>query len=508
MPDERPPRLGWSLLKRSALAGVLIVVLAAAATATAGLEKVATVAHEVFTQHIGVSKGVIVPSYDGQPATFLLIGSDRRKGSKDNFDRLNPPHSDTLLLVRLDPQQGQTSVLSIPRDLLVKITEPNGAVHYPEKVNAAYTIGGYEHGHDPGANLAALTVENLLGIKLSGIIDVTFGGFINVVDSLGCVYVNVDHRYFNVNTGTTASNYSSINLKPGYQKLCYTDALDYVRYRHTDSDFTRVARQQDFIRNLREQVSASNLLNQIDTVSRNVGKAVTTSFPASVSETLQLAKLVAFSQQRALRQVKFRYSADNAMINGVAYVVATPQNISDTVHDFLYGREQPQLPAAPAPARSSRRGRHASGASGTPGMVPTASADMNQAISAATGVPFRVLYPSLQTSAAVPQGVRAYRLRDAQNRLHNAFVEVWQQNIQGGYYDVEGTNWLDPPIIAHPQKEQTIGGRRYIFVNDGSRVHLIAWRENGALYWVNNTLREDLSNRQMLALAESVAPLH
>jgi LCP family protein required for cell wall assembly len=348
MLDERPPRLGWSLLKRSGLAGVLIIVLAAAATATAGLEKVSTVAHEVFTQHIATTKGVIVPSYDGEPQTFLLIGSDRRKAARDALDRLDPPHSDTLLLVRLDPKQGQTSVLSIPRDLLVRITDPTGRVYYPEKVNAAYTIGSYERGHDAAANLAALTVENLLGIKLNGIIDATFGGFINVVDSLGCVYVNVDHRYLHAATGLPG-DYSAINLQPGYHKLCSNDALSYVRYRHLDSDFTRVARQQDFIRDLREQVSSGNLLSQIDTVSRNVGKAIITSFHGSVSETLQLAKLIAFSQQKPLRQVKFQYSSDNTMIGHppAAYVTATPQNIQDTVHDFLYGREQPTLPARP-----------------------------------------------------------------------------------------------------------------------------------------------------------------
>jgi hypothetical protein len=69
-------------------------------------------------------------------------------------------------------------------------------------------------------------------------------------------------------------------------------------------------------------------------------------------------------------------------------------------------------------------------------------------------------------------------------------------------------NWTNPPIIDHPQREQTIGGRRYLFISDGSHVNLIAWRQYGALYWVNNTLQENLTNRQLLALAESVQPLH
>ena len=55
----------------------------------------------------------------------------------------------------------------------------------------------------------------LPGLQLNGIIDVTFAGFIRVVDSLGCVYVNVDHRYFNENIGTPETDYTSIDLAAG-----------------------------------------------------------------------------------------------------------------------------------------------------------------------------------------------------------------------------------------------------------------------------------------------------
>ena len=83
----------------------------------------------------------MTPEYEGGPQTFLVLGSDRREESKDAFDREDPPHSDTILLVRFDPEQGQTSVLSIPRDLMVNISTPSGQVYADEKINAAYTIG-------------------------------------------------------------------------------------------------------------------------------------------------------------------------------------------------------------------------------------------------------------------------------------------------------------------------------------------------------------------------------
>ena len=64
-------------------------------------------------------------------------------------------------------------------------------------------------------------------------------------------------------------------------------------------------------------------------------------------------------------------------------------------------------------------------------------------------MPFRVLYPALQTAPGAQQTVRAYTLRDQQGHLHHAYVVVWQQNAIGGYYDFEGTDWLNPPLFAH-----------------------------------------------------------
>ncbi len=97
-------------------------------------------------------------------------------GSKDAYDSEDPPHSDTILLVRFDPEQGQTSVLSIPRDLMVNITTTKARSMPSEKINAAYTIGNKLGGTKGGMVLAAETIkrEVLPGLKLNGIIDVSF----------------------------------------------------------------------------------------------------------------------------------------------------------------------------------------------------------------------------------------------------------------------------------------------------------------------------------------------
>jgi LCP family protein required for cell wall assembly len=499
--------------KRFLIGGVLIVLLSGGATAVWALRTANQLAEEVFPKlkQIHTPNGLITSIYSGGPKTFLILGSDKRYGSKNSEERLAAAHSDTMLLVRFDPEQEQTSVLSIPRDLLVSITAPGGQVYYPAKINSAYTIGSVLPGHDEGATLAAETVKKVLpGLKLNGIIDVTFTGFIRLVDKLGCVYVNVDHRYFNENLGTPETDYTNINLQPGYQKLCNENALAYVRYRHTDSDFVRVARQQDFLRDLREQVSPE--LNQIGTIAKAVGHAISTNFPPSGSILLELAKLIGFSQTKPLRQVPFQRNNVDYILNGGSYVTTTPELAAATLKDFLYGRERVKPPSSHSSSQGgSHHHHHAhSSTSSDPAAIdlyPTPPADEEQAVSAAVQVPFPVLYPRLQTGPATQETVRPYALRDQQGHLHHAYDVVFRQNILGGYYDIEGTDWLDPPIVSHPNETQSRDGRSYMIFTDGAHIHMVAWRHGKVLYWVINTLLEELTNQQMLTIADSIQSL-
>jgi len=507
--EKAPPSLARSMRVRFAIAAVALLLLSGGATATVALTQLNHIAEEVFPRgsQLQIARGVVETAYSGEPQTFMILGSDRRAGSKDAYDRNDPPHSDTLLLVHLDPNYGQISVLSIPRDLLVTITARDGQVYSPSKINAAYTIGSAEGSADRGVELAAKTVERLLHIKLNGVIDVSFTGFRDVVDTLGCVYVNVDHRYFHQSEATESENYSSINLQPGYQKLCYENALSYVRYRHGDSDFVRVARQQDFIRDLREQVPVSNLVEEIDTVSKAVGKAVTTTFHSSAGQLIELAKLAAFSQQKPLRQVKFQVENANAMINGNSYVTSSPALIKATVREFLYGHTPLRLPSSPSSSHSHSHKASRGPSSASLDLFPVSSSGKAMALNAAPSLPFPLEYPALQTGPAVPLEVHAYTLEDQHRHRHHAYVAVWQQTGLGGYYDVEGLDWVNIPLFEHA-RQQKIGARSYLIVDDGSHIHDIGWRVGKEIYFVSNTLLEDLSNEQLIAIAHSTGRLH
>jgi anionic cell wall polymer biosynthesis LytR-Cps2A-Psr (LCP) family protein len=92
------------------------------------------------------------------------------------------------------------------------------------------------------------------------------------VDKLGGVYLDVDHRYFNDNSN--GENYATIDLHSGYQHLTGKQALDYVRFRHTDSDLYRVVRQQSFVKAMKQQIAANWSVTRIpgivNTITKNV----------------------------------------------------------------------------------------------------------------------------------------------------------------------------------------------------------------------------------------------
>ncbi|MGL6280468.1 MAG: LCP family protein [Gaiella sp.] len=195
----------------------------------------------------------------GEPATALVIGYDRRADEAKNA----PSRSDTLMLLRADPGNKTISMLSFPRDMRVEIVCP-GKGTWTDKINAAYSLCG------PEGTLA--TVRKLTGLPVNYLMTINFRGFRQLVDSFGGIWLDIDRRYFNDQGGPYG--YATINLRPGYQRLTGLKALDFVRFRHTDSDFFRNARQQLFVRAFKNQIEASfsptRLPRAIKVVTNNV----------------------------------------------------------------------------------------------------------------------------------------------------------------------------------------------------------------------------------------------
>ena len=259
---ERPRRSGWATF-RIVLGWLLLVLLVAAGSAAGGAylwfhESVAEVV--ASTPDVKIAAKRLDVALPGKPATALVIGYDKRAG------RLNLGHqarSDTVMLVRADPETKSVSLLSFPRDLWVEIHCP-GRPTFNGRINGAYS--------ECGTKGTLETVRKLTGVPINYLITVNFRGFRQLVDAVGGVWMDVDRRYFNDQSGDFG--YATINLFPGYQKLGGYQALDYVRYRHTDSDLYRVARQQLFVRAFKDQVRATSgpldLPRMVKTITKNV----------------------------------------------------------------------------------------------------------------------------------------------------------------------------------------------------------------------------------------------
>src|SRR5690349_8334242 len=323
-PAPKPRRFWW----RFALAAVLIVAVSAATTATASLLYIDSIANAIRPENDKLQKKLNKFLADAEGAqTFLVIGSDKRANEEEE-----PGRSDTTMLIRLDPDKGLISMLSIPRDLKVEIPG-----YGTGKFNEAYSYGG--------TKLTLRTVKSLTGLPINHVVNVDFLGFAQGVYAIGCVYTDVDKRYYHSNEGVAPSEqYAEINVQPGYQLMCGKQALDYVRYRHTDTDIVRSARQQEFLSQARSRISLQDLVfDQGELVEAFTD--YTTSDISDGKTLLEVLKLLAASRNSTINEVHFPAEL------GPSFVYTTKSALDAAVQEFLGGETVQEAKAAQKQSR-------------------------------------------------------------------------------------------------------------------------------------------------------------
>jgi polyisoprenyl-teichoic acid--peptidoglycan teichoic acid transferase len=480
-------------------AAVLIVVLTVVAASTAAIETVGTVA-DLIGKGGFISSPVLKPAGADQPTTFLILGSDRR--DKGAIDYTAAARSDTILLVHLDPNTHLWSEMSVPRDFYVQYKWKG--VSYASKINSVYTLGG--------APASSQVVSKLLHITINYAVDLNFTAFDEIVDKLGCVYVDVDHQYLNTPAESQLDNYASINVRPGYQALCGEHALDYVRYRHEDDTFARDAREQSFLRDAREQLGLSGLLSHASDIITALSKSIQSNIrgPTTVAG---LIETVIDSVNGPVNQVQFPNNP--ITVDGAADQTATPAEIQAAVHQFL----EPDVatPTARTLIAATSPGTHRVGSGRhkrtvhtaapiVPDLIATPSDISSQAATLGPFLPFPIYVPQLMLNTAsldIYEPYSHYTVTDPQGHVHHGYRIDFSTGDIGSYYGIEGMDWTDPPLFVNPLR-LTAQGRRYIYVTTGGHVQDIGWIVDGRyLYWVSNTIFQTLSNQQMLKLAES-----
>jgi LCP family protein required for cell wall assembly len=229
---------------------------------------------------IEASGGSQVLNNGQETVNFLLIGSDRRPGGSFR--------TDTMVIAILRPNEGQVSLISIPRDLWVSIPEWGN-----QRINTAYQHGvsvGYPGG---GPGLLKDTILYNLGIRIDHTAMVEFDGFRQIVDTLGGVEVPVSCPYtdwrlidpsydpFNEN------NWHLYTTGPGVVHMDGDLALWYARSRQRSSDFDRGRRQQEVLRSLFTQALQAGILTRIPELYNNLRSTVETDL--GLGDILQLA---------------------------------------------------------------------------------------------------------------------------------------------------------------------------------------------------------------------------
>jgi LCP family protein required for cell wall assembly len=475
------PRPG--LWKRLLIGGFLCIFAAAAATAVAAFHEVDKIVNALeVNPELKLGKDTLASTDPGEPQTLLILGSDQRP--KNNVEGGSGARSDTIMLVRLNPHKEATAIMSLPRDLKVNI--PGKGV---DKINAAYELGGPQ--------LTVDTVKQLTGLPINHVINVTFKGFWRAVNAIGCVYTDVDRDYFN-----DSAEFTYINIDPGYQRLCARKALQYVRFRHTDTDLVRSARQQDFLRQMKQQVTYTELIEKHDRLVRIFGRNTATDPELrSTSEVLRLLKLALFSATKPIQEIHFEGEI------GPSYVEASNAQVKKLVQRFLDVKESPgPRGTAPGerPARKPRRKRRSQPLNLYDASVIGKDQAL-QAVQAGAGGSLPVYYPTLlRNSSQFAQPPRVYKLMGTDGRRYGAFrMVVRRTDANGEYYGLQGTTWKNPPILDSPSETRKVGGREYKLFFAGDRLRLVAWTTPKATYWISNTLLQTLDKKQMMGIARS-----
>ncbi|WP_210491797.1 LCP family protein [Patulibacter sp. SYSU D01012] len=504
----RTPRPGLGFALRFLLAGVLVLGATGATVATAIQGEAQDVTDKIVRKGGGVDEKTAEALSDvtpGKPQTLLLVGDDRRKGEAGGS------RSDTMILVRLDPDAKATTMLSLPRDLII-----TGKDGQPVRLNSAF---------GNGTDGLIDTLKRILStpgepFDIHHVVSIRFTAFSQAVNDFGCFYADVDRKYFNDNNppaGGGSEPYAAIDVPAGYQRLCGEDSLAYVRFRHLDNDIVREARQQHYLTEARAQMATSSLIQNQDELVDTITDHVKTDIRSSRG-LLGVAKLALGVVGHPTQRVSLDVTDTSE-----GALQATPQALAAAAKQFLHPdappsakkREAARTKPSPSSASKKKTKRKRRATAKTPATLTDGAAAAKQVVRDRIARGFTkapVYLPKLMEHEAryEDDDSRAY---DIQSR--NGETYPWQayrlvvylaggQDGAGQYYGVQGTTWKNPPVLALAKDETRLAGRTYRIEYDGRRIRRLIWQTPSGTYWINNTLKNSLTNDEMRAIARSL----
>ena len=246
--------------------------------------------------------------------TILVVGVDKNEGAKDPF---LGTRSDTILMVTFNPSQETLSVISVPRDSKVYISNNNGV----QKINSAHALGGIE--------LTKKTLEETLGVKFDNYIVVNNEGVKKLVDALGGVPIYIEKdMYYNDNTQNL-----HINLQKGLHVLNGEDAEGYIRYRHDAlGDIGRTSRQQWFLKGVVEKLQTPEAITKIPEVIQ-----IATTYVKTDMSIYELTQLAVYLKGLDLSNIEVATLPGAPSKKGIAsYWILDPEKTQEVINRLVY----------------------------------------------------------------------------------------------------------------------------------------------------------------------------
>jgi polyisoprenyl-teichoic acid--peptidoglycan teichoic acid transferase len=216
------------------------------------------------TQPAQNNSGISLPSIElpteslqpwsgNERVTILMLGIDQR------CDEEGPTHTDSMMLVTIDPVGLSAGVMSLPRDMWVEI--PGFDV---DRINQAHYYGEAHEYPGGGPALAVETVESFLGIKIDYYAAVNFDAFIEVVNQVGGIDINVPEAIEDDTYPDRCYGYDPFQIEAGEQELDGETALKYARTRATlGGDVDRAGRQQAVVLAVRDKILSLDMIPQL-----------------------------------------------------------------------------------------------------------------------------------------------------------------------------------------------------------------------------------------------------
>lgn len=233
------------------------------------------------------------PEAKEKPFYLLLLGSDAREGDEAS-------RSDVMILLRVDPEKGQLTMVSIPRDTMVDLPG-----YGRSKINAAYAYGG--------ASGAVEAVKKFTGVPISHYAEIHFQELEQLVDALGGVWVNVP-----VTNDQTGSSNSGMRLDAGEQLLNGEQALAFARerYGYERGDFQRADNQKILLQAIIKKVLSLSPIDLPGTI-QQLASCVTTDY--SVTDIIALAQK--FQGAGSIAFYSATVPSSTMTLDSVSYVV-------------------------------------------------------------------------------------------------------------------------------------------------------------------------------------------